>query len=153
LGSEKHSGSREGMSALLVLLSPGLIIRSSVGTRKEFSPSPGVDKMPTSYYPVEKITELYAGTLKLARSSVNSQPPTTGPSRPLGALETRTYSLQPLSTVISAFIHFKLPIFPNKPVQASARLLLPTMSLVRLVVRSLRRIIRTYFRSSNLPSG
>jgi len=141
------------MSALQVWMSLELIIRSSVDTRKEFYPSPGVDKMPTSSYPVEKTTELYAGTLKLAKSSVNSQQPTTGPSRPLGVLETQTYSLQPLSMVISVFIPSKLPTFPNKPVPALARLLLPMMSLVRLVARNLRRTTLMYFRSSNLLNG
>jgi len=130
-----------------------LIIRSSVDTPKEFFPSLGVDKMPTCSYLVEKITELYAGTPKLVKSSVNSLQPTTGPSKPLGVLETQTYSLQPPSTVISVFTHSKPPISPNKPVPALARLLLPMMSLVRLVVRNLRRIIRMYFPSSNLLNG
>ena len=153
MGFEKHSSAREGMLYFLNLFELFLTCRSSVDTRKGFCPSPGADKTPTSSYLVEKTIERYAGIPKLARSSVNSQQPTTGPSRPLGALETQTYSLQPLSTVISVFIPFKLPISPNKPVQASARLLLPTMSLVRLVVRNLRRITRMCCRSSNLPSG
>jgi hypothetical protein len=124
-----------------------------VDIRKEFYPSLGVDKMPISSYLVEKITELYAGTPKPARSLENSQPPMTGPSKPPGALETQTYSLRPLSMVTLVFIPYKLPISRNKRVPASARLLLPTMSLVRSEVRNLRRITRMYFLSSNLLSG